>query len=86
MNNKFNKSRVKEAVKKLIQFSAITHLSILFISAILESNIVVLNYFNILDIDFLFPGIIEGTASQVIALLTGFLIFVIIYAFFTNKE
>lgn len=60
------------ALKQAILFSAIVHIAILFTVSIKEKNIHILNYFNILDLEYFFP--------QIINFKYGFLVSVFIFA------
>lgn len=68
---KISKRRLLDALKKLILFSAIFHMCILIGLAVAKGDIVILNYFNILDLDLFWPGIIEGPISLIASLATA---------------
>ncbi len=79
-------TRLTHAIAYVIFCSAVVHLAILAIEAIATKNIVLVNYFNILDLEYFFPGIDQGTTSQSIsaALMLGFI--AIAYGCFARKE
>lgn len=79
---KILKSKYIQALKKLILFSASTHLVILAIYAITNNDLQILNYFNIIDIDLFFPEIVNTYLYQALAVIipTG------IYVFFLIKR
>jgi len=79
-------SRPVRALKYLILFSAVTHLLILGLFAVLKGDYVLINYFNILDLDFFFPSIIEGASSQFLSVFTMVGLYAAIYFLFTGKE
>ncbi len=72
------KSKYVKALKKTILFYAITHLTILFGYAIYTTNFKLLNLFNVLDLELLFPNIINGFTSDLLSLI----ILIIIYLIF----
>jgi len=72
-------SKPVQALKYLILFSATTHLLILALFAIINSDYVLLNYFNILDLDFFFPSIIEGVTSQLLSVATMAALYLFFY-------
>lgn len=71
------KQKLLVAIRNTILFSAITHLIILAIVAIKDRDGTILNYFNILDLDFVWPAIHLGMLSQLLSVLTvlGLIIF-----------
>ena len=72
------KNKYLDALKNLVLFSALTHLSLLIIYSIVKLDVMPLNYFNILDLDLFFPSIIDGTLSQILSVV----VMVAIYLFF----
>ena len=72
------KSKYIKAIKNSLLFIAITHLIILIGWAIYTYNFKVLNLFNILDLELLFPNILNGFMSDIFSVL----ILVIIYIIF----
>lgn len=83
---KINKHRLIDALKKLILFTAIIHLILLVFYSIIKYKIIYLNYFNILDLDLLFPKIINGFLSQIFSILIILIIYLIIFFKFTKTE
>jgi len=70
--------RYFEALKKLILFSAFSHIFILIIFFIIKRDITVFNYFSILELNLFFPFIGHGLFSQIISffiVLSIYLIF-----------
>ena len=64
-----------DALLKLMLFSASIHMIILVGAAALEGDVKILNYFNILDLELIFPSIINGMASDVVSTLVALAIF-----------
>ena len=79
------KNRYIDALLKLILVSAIVHMVLLIIYSVITGDFVILNYFNILDIDLIFPNVIEGTVSQVLSVLATVIVYVLILLFYTKK-
>lgn len=79
------KNKILEAASKLIIISAIIHLLILTIYAIINLDITYLNYFNIIDLNLFFPDIIQGFLSQTLSLIIVILLFFLIYKFYTKN-
>jgi hypothetical protein len=76
---KISKKRLLNALKNLVLFSAVLHMFILAVYAIATNDIGVLNYFNILDLEFFWPPIIEGRISLLASLAAAVLITVFFY-------
>jgi len=79
------KNKYIDAFKKLILFSAISHIILLILYSIINRTIIPLNYFNILDLDLFFPNIINGHFSQIFSVITVAIIYWIIY-FLQKKD
>jgi len=60
MNIKIVKNRYLNSLFILMLFSALVHMLILFFSAFSRGDLYILNYFNILDLDILFPAIFQN--------------------------
>jgi uncharacterized RDD family membrane protein YckC len=80
------KNRFLDALLKFIIISAVFHIILLIIFSIVTSDIIPLNYFNILELDLFFPNIIKGTLSQALSVVVMIVIYVLIYLFFTKKK
>ncbi len=80
----FKKNKYLLVLKRLILFSAITHIILLIIYSFIRLDITYLNYFNILDLDLFFPNIIYGYFSQIVSILVILIIYFFIY--FLSKE
>ena len=76
-----NNQHIIQALKNTILFSASTHLILLALRAIQTSDYILLNMFNILDIDLYVPHLAQGIPnfflSQVVML--------VIFLFFLRK-
>jgi len=70
------------AIKETIFYSALMHLVILILISIRENNLLVLNYFNILDIDYFFPQILDFTFST----LSSFALFIGLFVVLLYKN
>ncbi len=81
-----NRHRFFDALKKTILLSATIHLTLLVMYAIWNLDVSYINYFNMLDLEVLFPDLIKGTLSQVLAAIVMVGIFFIIYFRFTKKR
>ena len=60
MNIKIVKNKYINSLFILMLFSAIVHMLILFFLAFARGDLYILNYFNILDLDILFPAIFKN--------------------------
>lgn len=79
MNIKIVKNKYINALLLLMLASAIVHMLILFFIAFSRGDLYVLNYFNILDLDILFPTIFKNDfvgnfASLIIMVASYFVI------------
>lgn len=70
-------SKYVEALKKTVLFSATVHLLILLGNAIFTNNLKMLNLFNILDIELLFPNILNNSFSDISAIIVLFIIYIV---------
>lgn len=78
------KNRYLDALKKLMLFSAIFHVSLIIIYSIIHLNFRYFNFFNILELDLFFPNIINGSFSQIFSIITMLIIYGIFY--FVKKK
>ena len=85
MTKKITCNRYLDALLKLILFSALVHIFILVIHAVREKDVSILNYFNILDMDFFFPGIADGVLSNVLSVGVMVVIFGLFFWFTRGK-
>lgn len=74
------------ALRTVIVFSACTHLFILVCIALREQDVTILNYFNILDLEYFFPAIHIGNLSQWFSLLTMLALLGGSYAYAHSKK
>lgn len=81
---KITKDRRFDALKKTILFSAAIHLILLLIYSIIKRDFIYVNYFNMLDLELLFPDIIKGTLSQIFSAMIMATIYFVMYFFFTK--
>lgn len=86
MNIKISKNKYLNALFILMLLSAIVHMIILFFFAIKEGDIYVLNYFNILDIDFFFPNLFNSFVGNAFSLFFVATIYLAILKICTEKK
>jgi hypothetical protein len=78
MNIKIVKNKYLNALFLLMLLSAIIHMIILFYWSAIHSDLYVLNYFNILDVDFFFPNILNSFWGNTFSVLFVVAIYLII--------
>ncbi len=71
------KNRYIDSVFKLILFSASLHILILFMAAFLRKDPPMLNYFKILNVEYLFPNFPFGNFSNVASVFVLFSVYLI---------
>jgi len=77
MNIKIVKNRYLNALLILLLFSAILHMVFLLLLFFKTKDLYVINYFNILDVDFFYPNIFNsflGNAFSIILAVVTYLI------------
>jgi len=67
MNIHIVKNKYLNAMLVLMLFSAAVHMVILVFFALASRDLYVLNYFNILDVDLLYPAIFNTAAGNIFA-------------------
>ena len=82
----FSLKRLVKSAFTVLLCGATFHMTLLTIIAIKERNIVIWNLFNILDLDYFFPWMIEGFWSQIISAVTIVVLIAIAYVAWTKKE
>ncbi len=79
MNIRIVKNRYLNSLFILMLFSASAHMLILFFLALSRGDLYILNYFNILDLDILFPAIFQNNfLGNFISLIFTVLLFILI--------
>ncbi|MBU2103245.1 MAG: hypothetical protein ABH865_09475 [Candidatus Omnitrophota bacterium] len=78
-------NRFQEAFVKFVLFSAIIHVVVLLILALRSATATYLNYFYILQINLLFPGLTHGAMAQIVSILSAAIIYLVILLFFDGK-
>ena len=63
------KNKYLNALLLLMLFSAIVHMVVLFVNALAKQDFYTLNYFNILDLDLIYPGLANSFWGNVFSLL-----------------
>lgn len=76
---KISKKKLIDALKNMVLFSALFHMTLLIIYAIATGNINVLNYFDVLDLEFYWPPIVGGWESNIASLFAAILVTVFFY-------
>jgi len=76
MKLKIVKNKYLNALFLLMLFSAIVHMVILFIFAIVSKNVNILNYFNILNLNYFMPDFFNNLLGNI----TSFLFVILLYA------
>lgn len=77
-------NRYLDAFLKLILLSALIHTVIKISSAILFKDTTVLNYFHVLEIDLLFPQIIQVTGGDMGSLAAWVIGYTVVFFLFTK--
>jgi len=72
-----SKNKYIIALKRTILFSAIIHLLILLWYAINTGNLKIINLFNILDLDLIYPNILKGNLSDFLSILALIIIYIV---------
>lgn len=78
--------RMLEAFLKFVLVSALVHLSVLAVILVLTGDITYFNYFEILELEWFFPGISEGLLSQVLSAVTMVVLYAVTYFYFTKPK
>lgn len=81
MQVKIVKNKYLNTFFLLMLFSAMIHMLVLFALAITSKNIYVLNYFNILDLDLIFPLLLNNFWGNVASAVTVVLLYWVIFKF-----
>lgn len=85
MKIKIVKNKYINTALLLMLVSALAHMAVLFLFAIYKMDFYVLNYFNILDLDVLFPYLVyDNFLGNVLSVAVAVLIYFLILKF--NKE
>jgi len=83
MENKIIKNKYLNAFLLLLLYSAVFHFIVLVLRCFLEKTVYPLNFFNILNLNFLFPSIFKDTLSgDVISVI----VVIVIYLFLLKKQ
>ncbi len=73
------RNRFLNALSKFLLFSAYIHFILLVSYTFYHMDFMSMNYFNILDLEFLFPSILEGLRMQILAGLIAVFIYVLFF-------
>ena len=84
--DRFVNNRFLDALLKLMLFSATIHICILIYHSITSHDITVMNYFNILDLDFFMSDIAKGTVNNILSAVTMLIIYIVIFFFLSKQE
>lgn len=83
---RISKNRYFDALLKLFILSAVLHIAILFVYAVVSGDVRQLNYLGILDFTLFFPAIIEGFFSNIAAFVLLVFTYISIFIFFTQPR
>lgn len=78
-------NRIIDALYKFFLYSAIIHISIIFLKAIINRDISLINYFKIVEFDYFFSILSSGLLAHLLSFISGVMVFLFIYFRFTNK-
>ena len=78
MNIKIVKNKYINALFILMLFSAIVHMLIIFYSALTLGDLYIINYFNILDLDALYPEAFNSFIGNVFSILFVVAVYLVI--------
>ena len=74
-----------KAIATVMVFSATIHMTILFIRAIRENNWQIMNYYNILDLEIIFPRAEGILSNQYLSMGTMLALFCIAYYYSKDR-
>jgi hypothetical protein len=80
------KNKYINGIFLLMLFSAAIHMLLLFYVSMAQKNFYILNYFNIVDFDILFPSVFKDTIAQNIVSLAVAAVIYFIIIFWNNAE
>lgn len=83
---RISKHRIGDAAAKSILLYAVLHILILFVHGVRTGDFSVLNVFNILEVNLLFPLRLEEGLSGFLSVLVLIAVYVLVFTFFTRKE
>lgn len=75
MKNSKQSDRYWKALLLTMLFCASVHMIILIIFALINNQLILLNLFNILDLELIIPGIDQGIVSAILAFAAGVMIY-----------
>lgn len=78
MNIKIVRNKYINTLLILMLFSATVHMLILFYFALISSNLYIINYFNILDIDLFSPNIFDSFFGNIFSFIFAVILYFII--------
>lgn len=81
------KNKYINGVFLLMLFSAAIHMLLLFYVSLMQKDFYILNYFNIVDFDILFPNIFKNTLTQnIVSVVFAAIIYFVIIFWNSSKE
>ena len=83
MKIKITENKYLNALLILILFSATVHMLALFVSAAIHKNLHMINYFNILDLNYFIPNFLNNSWGDIVSFIFVAIIYLIILK--TNK-
>ena len=78
MKIKITKNKYLNALFLLMLFSASLHMVILFVLALVNQDLSLINYFNILNVNYFFQGTFNGILSNLLSFAVVGVIYIII--------
>ncbi|OGZ65425.1 MAG: hypothetical protein A3C50_03740 [Candidatus Staskawiczbacteria bacterium RIFCSPHIGHO2_02_FULL_43_16] len=78
MNVKIVDNKYLNALLLLMLFSAMVHMLILFVFAVISKDVYVLNYFNILDIELLYPNVFNSALGNGVSVFCVVILYLVI--------
>ena len=78
MNIKIVNNKYINAVFLFLLFSATVHALILLISAAISGNLHILNYFNILGLNYFIPAFLNGLPGDIVSFILALIIYLVI--------
>jgi hypothetical protein len=86
MKIKIVKNKYLNALFLLMLFSATIHMLILFVFAVISKNVHILNYFNLINLNYFIPDFFSNTSGDIISFLFVIVLYIIILNFNERNE
>ena len=76
---KLHKNRLIDALLKLLVLSAVVHTAVVVSYALYSGKLSMINYFSMLDLGLLLPGLVEMPLSGLLSIIVLVLVYISIY-------